>query len=713
MMEALPLLIFVPLIWLLFSLTIIIFGFLISYLTANGEIPKINLESILKFFAIGLSIHLFYGMITISLRIFDFISILLPFIIIDVIFLLFLGFKKRNFTKKKFLKFKSGLFTSLIENWKIILGFTISLFFIFTFQCFFINKNTGYPAIDPYWWFQNIWFVNKYNFLNYSSIMSYPPGFIIFGSSITSFIADYEFFYFFLKYLPLFFTIINTLVLYAIGKRVFKRKINIFFSIIMYGCINIIFTRNVMPVGSLLANTFGFLFLLFLKKRTIIEQLSYSKRMRENFVFSFKHRNTIIIGLLIGSITLMQPLYGIIYLFLYLSFQVYLILIEPAVKGNTQEYNKLKILFSHQISLICVYIGLISIFIIGTSINLGHLLIRAYLYYFPSLYRNTFCLTNLQLLGKLFRDIGVWLIEESPYHIINKFILSLIESFHLLDFYKQTFQIGIFLVIIGLFFNFSKYKEHAQSDLTLVKFFKFSFIYSFLVIGFFGLFYLIKVPVFQDLFNFMYLTYRYRFFEMFGGYWAILFVLSFNYILTFLKKKIRNPLYQFVTKSRKINIKIKFEKILLLLIILTSGFFYLVNFGAIELKYNYKDSHIESLLYVGEYFEQNPLEREKGVMLQKLDVNAIYDLLVDRNLQRNYYDLTLESSYLSFKYVFFFSRCYYTILNSTLMSQDFKDSFLRDFRIIYEGENGFIFAERISPLRGLEHFHNFKVIEEI
>ena len=200
-------LLFTFILFFIYFIIFSLFGYLLLVIF-NGDYlyKKLTLKRLLKTFAIGLSFHLIYGTIIISLRIFYFFTVYLPFIICDIGFLIYIYYKKsnsikeylRNFKKKKMILFFS-------KNRTYFLIFFIVFFMLYTLQMYFINKFLPYPGNDPYIWFNNIWHVNKYGFLDYKVIKSYPPGFVIFCSSMISFTNDYYYFFYFLKYLPIFF----------------------------------------------------------------------------------------------------------------------------------------------------------------------------------------------------------------------------------------------------------------------------------------------------------------------------------------------------------------------------------------------------------------------------------------------------------------------------------------------------------------------------
>ena len=50
-----------------------------------------------------------------------------------------------------------------------------------------IWQRVGYPGLDPYLWFEEIWSVHKHGSLNYNVVGVYPPGFVLFTASIISY----------------------------------------------------------------------------------------------------------------------------------------------------------------------------------------------------------------------------------------------------------------------------------------------------------------------------------------------------------------------------------------------------------------------------------------------------------------------------------------------------------------------------------------------
>lgn len=697
-----------------YFIIISLFGILFSIIfNADYLNKKLTLKRLLKNFAIGLSFHLIYGMIIISLRIFNFFTLYLPFIICDISLLIYIYYKKSNTIKDYFRDFKKGdvkLF--IVKKGPYFLIFFIVIFMLYIIQMFFINKDLPYAGNDQYLWFNNIWFVHKYGYLDYDVIKSYPPGFVIFCSSIISVINDYTFFFYFFKYLPFFFSIINLLVLFVLSKEIFKKKIYIFFTLAMYLGFTFIFTRNNKALPSLLATTLGFLFLLFLGKDSSRDIDLRISSIKVFLISNIKNKNIFLKGLLFTGIFLAHPLYGLFFMIFYFLYECFLIILNITktkflspnsklllvkdlpheIKVYTTKYSILiRNFVITQVSIILIFIILISPYVIGTSLNRGALVFGSYFSYISDFKKIQSQSINLSSLGPAFRVFGDWLLFGTFYYYINLFFGFIFANTQVLVFYKETIQIGLFLIVLGIFLNFNKYHKLNEKQNNLINFFKFTFILTFLMFIFSEIFILkYYIPFISNAIDIFYEIYRLRLFELFSGFWAVIFVLTFNYITVVIKKKFLK------TKSNQIPIKriSQLSKIsLIFLIIFTSGFFYFTNFRKINYPINYNEDQLQGVLFIGNYFEENPLEDKKGILLEELISNAIYGLIVDVNLEKNYFNFTGDPSYSKFNNEFNLLNNEFVFLNISKLNDNFKSNFSTNFDTIYEGINGYIFSK--------------------
>ena len=149
-----------------------------------------------------------------------------------------------------------------------------------------IWQRVSYPGLDPYFWFVEIWSIHKHGSLNFDALGVYPPGFILFTASIISFNDNYLLAYFFCKYIPIFLSAINLIVLYQILKFFFKKKIIIFCALLIYLSNKYYFYRFSMLLPSTLSTTLGFLFLLALKEGSFVNMLS-NEIIAKNGIFKF------------------------------------------------------------------------------------------------------------------------------------------------------------------------------------------------------------------------------------------------------------------------------------------------------------------------------------------------------------------------------------------------------------------------------------------
>ncbi len=689
---------FTFILFFIYFIVISLFGFLIQFIFNRAYLnKKVNLKRILKSFAIGLSIHLIYGTIIISLRIFNFFTIYLPFILCDIGLLIYILYRKSNSIKKYFKTLnKHKVFLFFKEKSSIIFIFIIVFSLLYILQMYFIDNTLGYVGNDAYYWFQNIWFVHKYGFLDYNSILSYPPGYLMFCSTIISPINDYTFSYFFLKYLPFFLSIINLLVLFVISNEIFKEKIYIFFTLVIYLGFTYLFYRSFKPVPSVLATSLGFLFLLFLGKGTSNEINLKISSIKVFLKSNIKNKYVLSKGLLLTGITLIQPLYGMFYMVFYFSYECFLFLIRynsKYISFNPRLLLLRNYIFS-QLLIILVCVLLLSPFVIGTSLNRGSFILKSYLSYATN--RKSLELSIISNLGDIFKNIGEWFIFESVYRFFDKFIYFIFDRTHIIGFYKETILVGFFIIFSGLFLNFKKSHKLNEKQNNSVNFIKYSLIFSlitFFLCQFFVYFF--NIPFFSTPIEIFYEKYKLRFYEIFSGYWALIFVLAFNYIVIKIKKKYLK-LKKYKIPSKRIS---RFFKISLYSsIIFTSSFFYIINFEKIKFPKYINDDQAEANLYIGDHFEKNPLKENTTILLENLGGNKsvnnrVYGLIVDKNLNKKYYNFTNNLNYSHFYDDFNSLNSKFVFLNISKVNENFKSNFSLEFNTINEWNSGFIFLK--------------------
>ncbi|MFX1363499.1 MAG: hypothetical protein ACFFCE_10795 [Promethearchaeota archaeon] len=746
--------------FILYFVVISIFGYSIfSILNKEGVKKNFTISSILKYFTLGLITHLVYSMIIVSFQIFNFFSVYLPFIICDVCFLTFSV--KKNF-KLKIQDFDwrkvSFLFKRNITSFLILI---IIFFMQYTLMMFFIWNRLAFPSSDPYAWFRNVWFVHNNGAINYNSIEGYPPGYILFGASMISLTNDYYTIYFFCKYLPIFLSSINLLVLFAISKNLFKKKIYVFFTLSMYLSVNYLFYRYEMFIPSTLATTLGFLFLLFLRDGSIVQRVLNDLSPSKNSVNTLKKSEFLFRGAIISGIIMIHALYGLFYLCFYLLYEFYLFIV--LLKSNRKILNS-KSFFTIKFlkyfsSFFLIIVFMLLPWYIGTSIYLDYPLYQAFTYYISSL--NSFQSPSfINKLGRFFYELASFIFDNTAYRDLDNFFHNDIMYFfnfqNSLHFYINTIGTGIILIVIGIFLPFKKFFNLDEKQKNLVRFVKFTFILSLLLYLINDLINFKKIP-FTSRLNYFLSVYLRRVFELFAGYWVILFVLAFNFIIlyfsrlflktkyirkitkndsidkffsiSFLKKNFKKV--KFTSKilknnsvARTLNFKLikrslnrlksikkiskkKFiRKILGIPVIIVgifiSGFYYTINYRRIYYLNHFSDDYAKAVLFAGNYFNKNPLEEETTIVVELVESKKfIYKLLVSDNLNKRYYTFydynethfLNYTDYIEFKEYIELMNASYVLLNVVFTDVDFQSNLYSDINLLYRNRGFWIFGE--------------------
>ncbi|MFX1257034.1 MAG: hypothetical protein ACFFAN_04195 [Promethearchaeota archaeon] len=573
----------------------------------------------------------------------------------------------------------------------------------------FIDKRTSYPSKDPYFWFKMTWFVHENGYLvkDYP-LERYAPGYILFCTTITSFIDDYYVFYYFLKYLPFFLMSINVLVIFIIAKRIFIKKVNIFFVLVILLSFSYLNSRYNMPISSNLATTLCFLFLLFLNESIIsnIESNTYNLKLFTKRKLTDK--NSLFKGLVLAGIFMANPIYLFFYSFFFFFFELYLLLRNLNLKCKFSKENlSLVIRFFISFFSILLYFFLFLIpYIIGTPIYLGaNFGIVFNSYSFLTLMfdfqktsfiynKKVFLLFFIENLQDFIRDFGRFLLKRPIHKEIDDFFrnflfeIPIVNNFR--NLYTSTLGLGIFFIIFGLFIKFGKYFDFDNKQKYLICFIKFSFLFIILYLAFYSILVLIEIPKTEKIIVYSSM-YKKRMIEIFSGFWAVIFVLSINFIFKLMKKiffKIKKP----SKTPNKRMIKI-FKMSQIISLILLSGFFYVTNFRRTSYTMHQDNKErFQAVLFVGNYFNEHPLDKKTKILLEDLGEDNIFNLLTYKYLKKEYYDFTEEINYTEFFDEFDQNDYEYILLPEYKLDDNFIGNFSKDFEDIYENSK-FIFAK--------------------
>ncbi len=225
------------LIFLLLSITTI-FGYIIydfiakRYLKSKNEIPfifKIFLSN-----AIGMTIYISIAFILLSLKLFNFFFAYLPFIIIDVFYLLFKIHKDATL-KDVFKKIISYIKK---ENRKIGI-LTLCFLAIFTLLLILIwpkiTESNILLSKDPYYFLSVIYSILDNDSLSLKMFNPiYPQGFSIFCSAALLIKEDYILTFYFLKFGSVFILFLQIFYIFFIIFRIFKRIYIAFASSVLF-----------------------------------------------------------------------------------------------------------------------------------------------------------------------------------------------------------------------------------------------------------------------------------------------------------------------------------------------------------------------------------------------------------------------------------------------------------------------------------------------
>ena len=709
------------LLFVTYFITFSIFGS-IGFLIFNKKRPEKGnrISFVLISFALGICLHMIYSFIIIFFQIFNFFTIFLPFIIIDICFIIYC-LKKSNLTLKDNIKAVSRkkIIFLLKNNFPSFLLMAIIFILLYIFQMFIIGQRVSYPGLDPYQWFGEIWSIQKQSSFNLIIHASYFRGFVLFTASIISLNDNYLIAYFFCKYLPIFLSAINLIVLYEILKLFFKKKIIIFCALLIFLSNQYYFYRFSMLLPSTLSTTLGFLFLLTLKEGSVVNMLSNEIKLRKTVFLNFKNKNIVARGITLAGITMAHPLYGLYYIIFYFLFEIfYFIVILKREKTNL----KLKIIntghfFLKLISIISIFLVMMLPYIIYYSFSLGFSMWDAYYYFIKPLYLFD-QLPGIVKIGEFFFNLAKFLLTKTVIQdiegLFSNVFFGLINIGNIAQFY-WIFGSGIIFIVIGIFIPVKKILYLNKKQRYLVRFIKFTFILTFLFYLLSGIidflpneifYFLTGINAFMD-------EYLIRLFELFSGFWAILFVFPFVYIIIFVKRSIcKIKLNRKKANKKKITKIIENKSIrriskafLLTSIIFLSGIYYTLNYSKTSdwNRYYFIDSQTDVVLFAGNYFNENPLIEENILLVQNQSeqfIHKLYAIIQVENLEKKYYIFDYNSThylnstgYIEFKSDVEFMNVSYVLFNVKFTDEDFQTNIYTDFNILYRNNDDWIFAK--------------------
>lgn len=219
-----------------------------NYLKAHQKNPF--LVNILLSFGLGTSVYISYGYFLVLFNWFNFISGYFFIILFDLGFISVLIYNKRR--DLSFLVIKQYILSKLQKQILIrILSFIGIYIFSFLLYWNILTDSVGLIKLDPYKWLGEIYFILDNHTLSLDYIgYNYPSGFALFISGFLLPWNNYEISYFFLKFTPILNIFLILLVMYYIGRRLFKNQILVYLSLILVlGSVYFV-SRNIINVAS-------------------------------------------------------------------------------------------------------------------------------------------------------------------------------------------------------------------------------------------------------------------------------------------------------------------------------------------------------------------------------------------------------------------------------------------------------------------------------
>ncbi len=681
--------------FLLLFIIITIFGYSIFIiLDKRSREEHLSLTIILKSFGIGFAFNLIYLMVIVTLRIFNFFTVYLPFVIYDIVFIIYF-WRKRIFNREKINRnWKERLIEYFKQNGSYLLILVIIFLLLILLQPYFHDNILAYQAYDPYHWYRHSWFLHEYHYLNFEDYVR-PPGFILSLGFYTAITDDYYIFYFCMKFFPLFLMMINVLVMFAISKEFFKEKKYVILALVTFISFSYLIERYAIPLTSNLATTFGFLLLLFMKESITSSVITNDRSMKDFTKQTFLDKNLLYKGLILAGIFMAHALNFLYYFTFYFTFEM-LILIRYFIKNRSNFRKKFQVfkkfmLISLVIIIFTVLLIIPGLVAIASYSNKGFKLFTDYIRsYFP-FFNNGITLRSNPIFSILL-PIGGLIVEFALsffiYPIYKMFKGIFTEGFKDIPilntvwfFYSLTLGIGIVLIIVGILIKFHRKYEFNKKQTYMISFFKFTFIGSFLFFGLIEYFGFIQIEFFQILHEFFF-GFRKRLFEVFSGFWAIIFVYSFKYIVDLFRRSVSK-----IKNQKKLNQK-NFLKVLRLgyicLFISVGGFIYVTTFPRTYDWKTYDDDRVEVVLFIGNYFNENPPEKNISIIVEDSTERIVYALIFYQNILIIQFDFHINQTYSNFRIIFDENNCEYVLVPKNDLNDNFQEKITNDFDFLYQ-----------------------------
>ncbi|MFX0057565.1 MAG: hypothetical protein ACFE8J_04620 [Candidatus Heimdallarchaeota archaeon] len=628
-------------IFFLFTSFITAFGYsILIHISTDFRHNQLSLRIILESFAFGLIVFICYSYFIDWIFYFDVILIFIPILLFIIFSLLLWITIDINFHSKFTIENIINKFKRLKEPEQY--KYLIILAFIFVLQILIqlaIEQNLSFPFYDPFLWFKTAMSLKVNGNLDYSLVKGFSAGFFFFTTGPLTIFNNYYISYYYFKFIPIFVMFINVLVIYNISRTLFKKKVYVLFTLLVLLSFRFLFFRYLMGIPSILASCLGFIFLFSLfKDKTKFNEFNK--------------------GMIIGGIFLCHILYGIFFFIVYLLYEIWDLIRIFLIKRNRFVDQRilvnLKNFFINNGIILSIFSLLVLIYNLSLWFHgINFLSILSYTY-------EEF--TNHSILNN-----NLWILNDNNQLLLDTPKLIKFLKFIANDYFNQILSIATVILFFLLFLKFEKNYKLNSNTLSFLRFLTFSFFLTTILYVVVGFLYFFEIPVFPFFINLAYM-FEDRFFELFQGFWAILFTLIIKEFINYLKKKSikyshvdkkNDKFYQSQNKSKE------FLVVLILGVILYGSNFYSIHFLAYD---NYYDDEElpDVLIHAGDYF----LKRENEFKNNK------YNLLLFNNVvHENIFYLITFYNFLNINQSFFYNN------TSFLEIEDFLNVTNADFVI--------------------------------
>ncbi|MHA1253204.1 MAG: hypothetical protein ACTSRP_24705 [Candidatus Helarchaeota archaeon] len=512
--------------------------------------------------------------------------------------------------------------------------------------------------------------------LDYYEIQGYTAGFIFTAAGSALLTNNFVLIFTYFKFLLLYLFIINILSIFYISKRLFKKPIYIFLTLIIFISFKQFMQRIIIPIPSVMADTMGFIFIL-------------------TFLYNEDIKYSIIRGILLGGIILCHPLIGLFYVLFYFLYEIFFFILNFKINKNKGyiTYDNIKLCIKSLLITNAILFTVLTLTLIPFLLNqflknpFRGGVISNYLHFF-----NINSLILLILQSNFFdflKDFWeIWVLRGGKLYFYDLEEIKFIGPIFI--FYNQGISFGILFIIIGILFKYqSLLKDHQLKikEQQLILFIKLTFIGAFCYFLILGVFEIISIKQLTSIADFMD-HYKVRILEPFQGLWAILFTRGIIIL-----KKPAKKIYLYIIKKGKVlpeNIRAfkasKKEYTLFFIgIIFIGAYFHLTNYLRISYVNHYDNNQIEMVWYMNEYFDNQPKDEVYKVLFSKYTPSAIFRIFyyrenleiykIEMNETTTYKDLNISTNGID-----------YIMIQKTIISKELMENITDNFEKLHENE---------------------------